>query len=86
MRNVWLITSSSGRYCFIATSLKLRTIMGESHDELTAFFSFCPPSTPSQETKGVSVELSEYKGGALKVNVPRLVVTDEQVKCDPRLA
>lgn len=32
-----------------------------------------------QETKGVTVDLAEYKGGAVTVRVPLIEITDAQV-------
>lgn len=33
-----------------------------------------------QETKGVTVDLAQYKGGAVTVRVPRIEITDAQVR------
>lgn len=33
-----------------------------------------------QETKGVTVDLADYKGGAVTVRVPRMEITDAQAR------
>lgn len=42
----------------------------------------CMHRNRNQETKGVSVVLSNYKDGAIKVEVPRMQVTEAQASID----